>query len=233
MATRRSRPTALVRAEHHEPPVRLTGGQRDVLAEALRRGEDLREEVEAKVLAFGRWLLAEVFDGDAAAAIDEKTKNAVWLELVRRAGGPTLQLNRRLLYVALNIAARDKRIGDQSWRGLDAGRKELLLPLGDDQRLREAAQHVAKFNLTQPMTRAYVTELLESQGRARQVRLSAPRLIGRVKLLRTGLERPAVLRKVAELREGLEPAERAQVVEELERLRGVLAELAKAIRGRR
>jgi hypothetical protein len=52
-----------------------------------------------------------------------------------------------VLTVMLRIAAYDKRITDQTWRGLDAGRKEILLPLGDDRKLREAASHVSKFNL--------------------------------------------------------------------------------------
>jgi antitoxin component HigA of HigAB toxin-antitoxin module len=233
MATRRARPVALVRAEHHEPPVKLDSKQRDVLGEALRRGEDLREEVEAKVLSYGRWLLANVFAGDTAAAVEPRSKNPVWLELVRRAGGPTLRVNRKTLYVALAIAAHDQRIVDQSWRGLDAGRKELLLPLGDDARLREAAQHVSKFNLTQPMTRAYVTEQLAEAGKSRQVRISAPRLVSRVRTLREGLGRPAVIRRVAELREGLGSKERAAVVEEIERLREVLGELSRAMRGKK
>ena len=34
-----------------------------------------------------------------------------------------------MLYVGLEIAARDKRINDDVWRTLEPGRKELLLPL--------------------------------------------------------------------------------------------------------
>jgi hypothetical protein len=49
-----------------------------------------------------------------------------------------------MLYVALQLAAYDKRITDQTWRGLDTGRKELLLPLAEDRRLRDAAQHVSR-----------------------------------------------------------------------------------------
>ena len=64
--------------------------------------------------------------------------------MIARAGGPTLRLSTRMLSVALHVAAWDKRINDEAWRGLDLGRKELLLPLGDDARLREAAQHVAE-----------------------------------------------------------------------------------------
>lgn len=232
MPPRRPRPAALVRAEHDPPPPHLAPRERALLQEALRNAEDLRGEVEAKVAAFGRWLLAEVFGNDAASALDEKSQNPVWLELLRRAGGPTLRISRRMLYVSVAIAARDRRIADAAWRGLDAGRKELLLPLGEDARVREAAQHVAKFNLTQPKTRAYVTELMRAGGKPRQVRLTAPRLLANTKELRSRLERPAVLRGLAELRRGLEPAQRDELVGELDRLREVLATIAKTLRAR-
>jgi polyhydroxyalkanoate synthesis regulator phasin len=172
------------------------------------------------VSAYGRWLLESVFDNDAAAALDEKTKNPVWLELVRRAGGPTLRVGRRMLYVSLQLAARDKRITDQSWRGLDAGRKEILLPLDDDRCLRDAAHHVSKFNLTQTKTREYVGEILAQSGSARQVRISGPVLIGRMRKLRESLDGAAVLRKVRALHA------------ELEKLREVLQAIAREVRGR-
>jgi hypothetical protein len=115
----RPRPSALVRAEHGGAPVRLTPSERQVFGEALRLGADLAGEVEAKVSAYGRWLLEAVFANDAAAALDGKTKNPVWMDLVRRAGGPTLQLSKRMRYVAVQLAAYDKRISDQTWRGLE------------------------------------------------------------------------------------------------------------------
>jgi hypothetical protein len=86
------RPAALVRAEHGGATVHLTGAEKKVLDEALRRGEDLREELETKTLEYGR---------------------------CRRAGGPTLGVTRHLLYVALRIAANDRRITAAAWRGLD------------------------------------------------------------------------------------------------------------------
>lgn len=226
------RPSALVRAAHGGAPVHLTAPQRRVLDEALRLGTDLADEVESNVSAYGRWLLESVFANDAAAALDEKTKNPVWLELVRRAGGPTLRVSRRMLYVALQLAARDKRITDQSWRGLDAGRKELLLPLDDDRLLRDAAQHVSKFNLTQTKTREYVGELLAKDGSARQVRITGPVLIGRMRKLRESLDSAAVLRKVRALHTELEPAQRQEIVGEIEKLREVLQAMVREVRGR-
>jgi hypothetical protein len=109
MATPRKRPapprqSALVRAEHGGAPLHLVPAEKKLLDEALRRGEDLREEVESAVTSYGRWTLDAVFAGDASAALDGRTKNPVWTELVRRAGGPTLRVNRRVLYVAVAIA---------------------------------------------------------------------------------------------------------------------------------
>ena len=46
-----SRPSALVRAEHGGAAAHLTSAERKVLDEALRRGEDVREQLEQKTLA--------------------------------------------------------------------------------------------------------------------------------------------------------------------------------------
>ena len=229
---RRARPRASVLAEHGEAPVKLNAREKTLLDEALRRGEDLREQVEANVTSYGRWLLGSVFADDASAALNDKSNNAVWRELVRRAGGPTLRIGRRMLYVALQLAAHDKRIADTTWRELDAGRKELLLPLGDDSRLREAAQHVAEFNLTQASTRQYVSGLLESTGRARAVRLTVPRIVGQVQKLRASLGSAAALRKVEQLRETAEAREREKAAAEVDDLREVLGKIAKSLRAK-
>ena len=114
----------------------LDGAQRKVLAEALRRAEDTRNVMEDALVAFGRWLLVQVFDDDAGAALAGRHHNPVWRSLLARAGGPTLRLSERMLYVAIHIAAHDKRITDEAWRNLEPGRKELLLPLGDEAAMR-------------------------------------------------------------------------------------------------
>lgn len=228
----RPRPSALVRAEHHGAPVHLDDKQRRLLDEALRRGQDLSEEIETKVAAYGRWLLETVFANDSSEALDDRTKNPVWQELVRRAGGPTLSISPAGLYTALRIAARDRRIGDAAWRNLDASRKALLLPLGDDARLRAAARHVSEFKLSHKKTRAYVTELLAEKGVARRVRLTGPLLSQRVRRLRESLDGASVLRKVATLHAEMEPKERAGLVQELEKLQRLLATLTSTIRGK-
>jgi hypothetical protein len=228
----RPRPSALVRAEHGGAPVHLSAGEKRVFSEALRLGADLADEVEGKVTAFGRWLLEAVFGNDAAAALDDKTKNPIWLELVRRAGGPTLRVSKKVLYVALRLAAYDKRITDQTWRGLDSGRKELLLPLREDRRLRDAAQHVSKFNLTQTKTSAYVGALLAETGEAPQVRLTAPVLMARMKKIRESLGGAAVLKKVRALHGDLDASERQTLAGEIDKVREVLSAIAREVRGR-
>ncbi len=62
-----------------------------------------------------------------------------------------------MLSVALHVAAYDKRINDESWRGLDVGRKEILLPLGEDRLLRAAARRVSSLKLSQRATRDLFT----------------------------------------------------------------------------
>jgi hypothetical protein len=230
--TSRSRPSALVRAEHGGAPVHLSVEEKEVFSEALRLGADLADELEAKVSAFGRWLLQAVFADDAAAALDDRTKNPVWLELVRRAGGPTLRISKHMLYVALRLAAYDKRITDQTWRGLDPGRKELLLPLREDRRLRDAAQHVAKFNLTQTKTTAYVSELLAETGEPAQVRLTAPLLMKRMEKIREALGGAAVLKKVRALQVEMDAKERQALAGEIDKVREVLSAIAREVRGR-
>ncbi len=168
-----------------EPP--LAAVQKKLLAEALRRGEETRDVMEDALVQYGRWLLVNVFDDDAAAALDDRAGNAVWLALLERAGGPTLRLNRKLLYVALHIAARDRRITDEAWRALEPGRKQLLLPLGDEAQMREAAQHVTAMKLTHRATEAYVAALRAQQGRAPASRMTAPRLTARLRRSREGV----------------------------------------------
>ncbi len=227
-----ARPSALVRAEHGGAPVHLKASEKKVFSEALRLGADLADEVEAKVSAYGRWLLEAVFANDAAAALDEKSKNPIWQELVRRAGGPTLRIGKGMLYIAVRLAAYDKRITDQTWRGLDSGRKELLLPLRVDRRLRDAAQHVTKFNLTQTKTRAYVSELLAETGAAPSIRLTAPVLLGRMKKIRENLGGAAVLKKVRALQVGLDASERQALAGEIDKVREVLSAIAREVRGK-
>jgi hypothetical protein len=221
-----------VRAEHGGTALHLTSSEKRIFEEALRRGEDLADDVESKVSAYGRWLLATVFDDDAAVALDEKTKNPVWLELVRRAGGPTLRIGRRMLYVALQVAANDRRITDESWRRLDSGRKEILLPLDDARSLRDAADHVSKFKLTQTKTRQYVGALLAKRGGSAQARLTPPILVRRISKLRESLDGAAVMRRVKAMQADLDSGDRRAIAAEIDKLREVLSAIAREIRGR-
>jgi len=86
----RRRPTALDRPEHGGEPIALTRDQKQVLDEALRRGEDLREAVETQVTSYGRWILGEIFKGDTASALDEHSKNGA-RRARRRAIAPSVK----------------------------------------------------------------------------------------------------------------------------------------------
>lgn len=231
--TARPRPTALARAQHDAPPVKLTTKEHALLDECLARGQNFVRKTEAELIEFGAWLLVEVFQGDARAALDDKSENPVWMALLDRAGGPTLAVSRNLLYAALKVAAYDKRIPAQPWQGLDVARKTLLFPLADDHRIRTAAKHVTDFNLTQAATRRYVTALLEEKGEARQIRLTPSGLVSRVRKLRETLDSPAIVRHVSAMSHTMSPADRTEVAEELARLRELLGRLSKAVRGQR
>ncbi|MBI5514008.1 MAG: hypothetical protein HY909_09590 [Deltaproteobacteria bacterium] len=214
--------TALVRREAPAAPAVVTAlddAQRKLLAEALRRAEETRDAVEGALVGLGRWLLVQVFDDDAAAALDGRHQNPVWRELLSRAGGPTLRLSERVLYVALHVAAHDKRITDEAWRGLDVGRKELLLPLGDEDQLREAAQHVTAMKLTQRETREYVGELLAGRGDDRAVRLTAPRITAQVRAFRARVAAATWQRRALAVLKGLEDDKLVPVRREVEALR--------------
>lgn len=224
------RTAALARAERGSAPVTLSSVEKRLLDRALEQGQDLHDRMQTAVLEFGRWLLVEVFESKASSALDDKTENPVWLELVRRAGGPTLGVSRRMLYVALAIAANDKRLTDESWRLLDVQRKEMLLPLREPASLRQAAQHVTRFDLTQQMTREYVSELLSETGKKRQLRLTRAGLLSRVRRARESLAGAAVVHKTRELAQKLSDKERAEVRREVQELLATVQGLARALR---
>ncbi|HEX7601874.1 MAG TPA: hypothetical protein VF316_09725 [Polyangiaceae bacterium] len=77
--TRPARPTALVHAQHREPPVKLTTKEHALLDEGLERGRSFARKTEDELASFGAWLLGSVFGGDAREALDDKSKNPVWM----------------------------------------------------------------------------------------------------------------------------------------------------------
>jgi hypothetical protein len=231
-----ARATAVERAVHEGvlvgPPVHpsaLKGADKELLAEALRRAEDVRIAVEGAVLGYGRWVLAAIFRDDVRAVLEDRASNAVWAELVARAGGPTLRMGRRTLYDALNIAAYDRHITDESFRLLDSGRKALLLPLGDAAQMRRAAQHVVAMKLTQRATRSYVRALLESRGAARQVRMGPRRARSLIARVASPLADPVVRGKLRATVGTLKSAERAALQKQLTTVASAITELLEAL----
>lgn len=119
-----------------EKPIPLAAADKVLLQEALDLAAITADEIGDRIVALGRWLLARVFRNDTEAALSEdRSPIPVWRELVRRAGGPTCRLSKRLLSVSVRMAAHDRRIQDDTFRLLDPGRKEILLPLTDETRL--------------------------------------------------------------------------------------------------
>jgi len=210
-------------------PLVLTKQEDLLLMEAVRRGESAQRKNSDTMLEYGQWLLDSVFGGSTTQALDPKSKNPVWMELVRRAGGHTLHVSRHFLYSSLRIAAYDKRIADEAWRLLDTGRKELLLPLVDVDALREAAQHVTKLDLTQRMVQAYVAAQLAEGGASRQLRWTAPQLTRQLGRLHLMLEARAPVRRLRELSAQLSDEERQEILARARGLKKVLNVLTREI----
>lgn len=222
---------AVVTPHAQAPRSSLAKAERALLAEALRRAENARNVLESTLLDFGRWLLVEVFHDDAAAALgDRKRDNPVWRELLSRAGGPTLRLNAKFLYVALDIAAHDKRIQDDSWRLLEPGRKELLLPLRDEASMRKAARRVVEMKLSQRATRDLVRAELATRGDKPAVRVTPQRFQSQLKKFRERVADASYKKKVEASLRGLSKDKRTEVRKELEALHQWSADLLAAVR---
>jgi hypothetical protein len=215
---KRGKGAALARADHGKAD-RLTREQHAVFAEALQRANRTREVIEHEVIDLGQWLLVKVFDDDAGAALGDTRKNVVWKALVERAGGPTLRLSEKVLSVALHIAAHDKRIQDDSWRLLDQGRKELLLPLKEEPVMRKAAQHVIDMKLSQDATKVYVAALRSDLGKPVTRRVSLARMRNQLGALRARVTDDDFTKRLQQALDRAPRGEKAELRRELEGLR--------------
>lgn len=222
------------KAAASEARVTLNREEKALLDEALEQCRVAADEVQDQLTALGRWLLTHVFGGDAKAALagDRVGRSRVWSELLRRAGGPSLRLNGKVLSSAVRIAAWDHVIQDEHWRLLDAGRKELLLPLAEAKLLREGAKHVTAMRLTQRATAAYVQATLEVlRGANATSRLTAGRITAQLRGLRERYATGAVRRRVREIVERADAEERRALEGELERVIALLREMKRDVRG--
>lgn len=210
----------------------LDAGEKAVLAEALRQGDETRDRMEAALVGFGRWILINVFKDDTTAALEHKRENRVWQSLRARAGGPTLRVSEKLLYVAVDIAAHDKRINDDTWRLLEPGRKELLLPLGDEDQMRDAAKRVVAMKMSQSATRAFVREMRAATGKKMRTRATGPVLHRRMKRVRSVLDGTELLRNVRRVAPTLTAADKAAFREEVEAIRDRAREILEILRAK-
>lgn len=204
----------------------LGRAQKALLAEALRRANETREVMEDALVGLGRWLLVHVFEDDSTRALVQRNESPVFRELLDRAGGPTLKLSRNLLNLAVRIAAYDKRITDESWRLLEPGRKALLLPLRDENELREAAQKVVAMKLSQPGTRSLVRGMLEARG-AKPSRRNVSTEIQRA---HSALVEPAFRRATLLAARKGDGAERKAIEDHLRKLRDATSSLLDEIK---
>jgi hypothetical protein len=145
------------------------------------------------------------------------------------AGGPKLRLSRATLHRAVQIAAYDKRLNDEAFRGLDVTRKRILIPLGDDKRIRDAAQHVSATRMTATTTQQYVKGLLDGTKEKPVLRMTAKTASVRVHRAAEPFRDRSVLGKwKAQLGE-LSGASRAEALLELRGIAKAVAELIAAL----
>lgn len=211
-------------------PARSTLGavERSLVDDILERARLVNAKIEAEVLGLGEYVLRTAFGNDTRQVAQEEAKpNRVWREVLGHAGGTILRMTSKTLSVALRVAAWDKAINDEAFRNLDLGRKELLLPLDDTVRLREAAQHVFAFKLTYRATKSYVRGLRSTKGKATAVRFTPARLAALISGVHQRLGSAEARAAVARAAAKMAPAERRALAREADR---AIAELT-ALKG--
>ena len=196
----------------------LAKSSKATLAEAVRRGESMADEIGDALLDYGRWLLVNVFADDTRAALEARNENTIWRELMRRAGGPTLRVSDRFIEVAVRIAAYDRRINDDNWRLLEPGRKELLLPLGREDTMRAAARQVVSMKMSQQATRALVRQTLAAQGKKVAVRTTPKRLRAHLSSFNTRFAAISAKDRLEAVFRRSKPEERAAIRKELQQM---------------
>jgi len=113
--------------------------------------------------------------------------------------------------------------------GLDAARKELLLPLKTPPLLLEAAKRVSDMDMSQAKTKEYVTELLKQNGKTRQVRLTARGLRSRIRAA-TGAFDGGTVKRLKSLRSQISSEERDALARDVETLRDLLSTVLRELR---
>ena len=130
------------------------------------------------------------------------------------------------------IAAHDKRINDDTWRLLEPGRKELLLPLGDEKLMRKAATHVMKLKLSLRLTRQYVKTLRENTPQEKQTRLAPAQLRGQVTRFLGRVEDEGFEKRLHATVKGMTDEERKELAAQAAALRAFAERLSRVARGK-
>jgi hypothetical protein len=222
--------SALATVARSDERVTLTDDERVLFAEAIRRGEDARDTMETAAVSFGRWLLDEVFRGDADAALAGGERVRVWQALLEAADGYRLRLDKRTLSISLRIAAYDTSLQDDSWRLLDAGRKALLLPLEDPALLKQAARHVTSMRLTLAATGQYVANLRRELGAPPQIRMTPKRALRAVHKLGAPLSDARWVKQLGSRLKELPREGREEALDELRAAKDAIAALIAQLR---
>ena len=213
MKDRRTPKAGLVAAN---PAEELTAAEKRTVAEVVRLVLEHQDEIEDRIGAIGRVVLEKCFDDDPAAVFDRR-RPRTFEALLALAGDRRFRIDRRLLSVAVRIAAWDRLIDADVWREFDPGRKEELLPLGDPEVLEVGAREA----MTNELSRAQVAQWVEAwraeHGDRPRRRRRLRAFTGRVERLAAVLDARS-LEDFHEDFDGLDAAERRTTLRKLERL---------------
>lgn len=196
---------------------KLAKTETPLLAEALRRANEVVRGAENHLSEYGEWLFVTLFGDDTSAVLDQELDHPVWSELLRVADTGRLQMSRSTLSSAVRIAAYNKRLDDGAWNALGYTQKYSLLPLREPKALRAAARHVLSASCTVRQTREYVENILHPDGK-KLPRLSPEGAQRTVGSLRARFAAPKYLHKLEGALGKLSDERRTEATEDVQAL---------------
>lgn len=189
-----------------------------VLAEHVSSAETAAQRIAT-------YLVTTVFEGDWKTALAEPSTNPVWVELRGRVPTPDVRLSQDALGRMLRVGAWDACIAHRGWDDLPITFKQLLLPLGDRQRLLSAALHVTRMNLDTDGVRNYLAANVDDPSRAGPTTARVKKQAAGIALLATPRARDAFLTKARALPDDRRDALRKELEAARDALSDVLGEL--------
>lgn len=213
------------------PSHALSASDDDALKEILDEGQALVDTMEAALRRFAQLVVRRAFAEDHASARDpDAHPTPLYSEIIRRAGGPTLKLNAKVISLWVRIAAWERTITSEEFRRLDFTRKQYLLPLADPKKMADAAEHIVALKLTEADTRAYVATIREGTAAAPVPRLTPRRAGSAIDAFVERLTRHGALSRLEASLSDLDERERKALAKKVEEASEVLGRLKAALK---